>query len=92
MAGNPLNSSNGSAGIHNRSAEACLSAPVGYNSIKSATTTSLASVTVMSPLLTLFFSGSLNIVRKRGRIPLPVWPENVLEVKIGQFRVLNLRW
>ncbi len=49
MAGNPLNGSNGGAGIHNRSAEACLSAPVGFNSITSATTTSLPSVTVMSP-------------------------------------------
>ncbi|KAH9539430.1 hypothetical protein CY35_15G057000 [Sphagnum magellanicum] len=43
MAGNPVNGSNGGAGIHNRSAEACLSAPVGYNSITSATTTSLPS-------------------------------------------------
>jgi hypothetical protein len=92
MAGNPVNGSNGGAGIHNRSAEACLSAPVGYNSITSATTTSLPSVTVMSPLLTLFFSSSLNIVRKPGRIQLPVWSENVVEVKIGQFRVLNFRW
>ncbi len=53
MAGNPLNGSNGGARIHNRSAEACLSAPVGFNSITSASTTSLPSVTVMSPLLTM---------------------------------------
>jgi hypothetical protein len=92
MAGNPVNGSNGGAGTHNGSTEACLSAPVGYNSIKSATTTSLPSVTVMSLVLTLFFSGSLNVVRKPGRIQLPVWPENFLEVKLGQFRVLNLRW
>ncbi|KAH8939560.1 hypothetical protein BDL97_15G042700 [Sphagnum fallax] len=43
MAGNPLNGSNGGARIHNRSAEACLSAPVGFNSITSASTTSLPS-------------------------------------------------
>jgi hypothetical protein len=40
----------------------------------------------------MFFSGSLNVVRKPGRIQLPVWPENVVEVKIGHFRLLNLRW